>query len=81
VNAPLVRPAASISANAAEIKFFIGRWAMLALAISDTHGYVWGSAKGIEWKMYRRKSTSDNNDHITIRTMCSGETQTGTRVQ
>jgi hypothetical protein len=132
VNAPRVRPAVSISAAAAEIKFFIGRWAMLSLAISDTRGYVWGStspgiqingdgtyvwnqgagkpplkgnwiphakiegartgtevengiiikdAKGAEWKMYRRKSTSDNNDHITIRTMCSGETQTGTRVQ
>jgi hypothetical protein len=132
VNAPRVRPAASISADAAEIKFFTGRWAMLSLAISDTRGYVWGStspgiqingdhtyvwnqgagkpavkgtwvphakiqgartgtevedgiiikdAKGAEWKMYRRRSTSDNNDHITISTMCSRETQTGTRVQ
>jgi hypothetical protein len=132
VTAPRVRPAASISAAAAEIKFFNGRWAMLSLAISDTYGYVWGStspgiqingdgtyiwnqgagkppikgnwtphakiegartgtevengiiikdAKGAEWKMYRRKSTSDNKGHITIRTMCSGETQTGTRLQ
>ena len=132
VDGPRVRQAASISADAAEIKFFTGRWAMLSLAISDRYGYVWGStspgiqingdgtyiwnqgagkpsikgkwiphakiegaregtevengiiikdAKGVEWKMYRRKSTSDNNDHITIRTMCSGESQTGTRVQ
>lgn len=45
------------------------------------NGILLTDANGYEWKMYRRKSTSDNADHITIRMMCQGTTQIGTRVR
>lgn len=127
-NAMLIRPAAAISAEATEIKFFVGRWSMTTAGISSA-AIVWGQAAGIqinadgsyiwfqdagkspvkgkwsphakiegtrfgteaqngiiikdargaEWKMYRRKSTSDTADHITIEMMCQGLTQIGTR--
>ena len=45
------------------------------------NGIIIKDTKGAEWKMYRRKSTLDNDDHITIRLLCSGETQMGTRTR
>lgn len=45
------------------------------------NGIIIKDAKGAPWKMYRRKSTLDNDDHITIRLMCWGETKMGTRAQ
>ena len=129
-NFTLVRPAAAISADNAEIRFLNGKWSMTTVGISST-AIAWGKSAGIQinpdgtyiwyqdggrppvkgkwlahakiegarngtetvngiliydakgsaWKMYRRKSTRDNDDHITIRVMCSGETQMGTRAR
>ena len=45
------------------------------------NGIIITDAKGAQWKMYRRKSARDDDDHITIRVMCSGETQMGTRLR
>lgn len=45
------------------------------------NGIIIKDARGAEWKMYRRKSTLDNDDHITIRLLCSTETQMGTRTR
>jgi hypothetical protein len=45
------------------------------------NGIIIKDANGAQWKMYRRRSTSDNKDHITIRMMCQGLTQIGTRVR
>lgn len=45
------------------------------------NGIVIYDVKGHGWKMYRRKSTLDNEDHITIRMMCDGVTQMGARAQ
>jgi hypothetical protein len=45
------------------------------------NGIVIKDAKGTQWKMYRRKSTIDNADHVTIRSMCESLTQMGTRVR
>lgn len=133
-NATFVRPAATISADNAQIKFLVGKWSMTSVAVnSDASGtiaawgkssgiqinadgtYVWyqdggkppvkgkwtthakiegarygtetengiiiKDAKGTQWKVYRRKSTIDNADHITIRSMCESLTQMGTRVK
>lgn len=44
------------------------------------NGIMIKDAKGTQWKMYRRKSTIDNKDHITIRSMCESLTQMGTRI-
>ena len=132
-NAMFVRPAATISADNAEIKFLVGKWSMTSVAVNSnalgtiaawgkspgiqinadgtyvwfqdggkppvkgkwtTHAKIEGArygtetengiiikdAKGAQWKMYRRKSTIDNADHITIRSMCESLTQMGTRV-
>jgi hypothetical protein len=129
-NFTLVRPAAVISADNAEIKFLAGKWSMTTVGVSsaaiawskspgiqiNSDGtYIWyqdggkppvrgkwlphakiegaregtetvngiiiKDAMGAQWKMYRRKSTLDNNDHITIRLMCVGKTEMGTRAQ
>lgn len=139
-NAALARPEASISADAPEIKFLVGKWLMFTpsypttvvrgndiyreygtgaktppLVINADGAYVWyfdygkppvkgkwmthakiegarygtetengiiiEDPQGGEWKVYRRKSTLDNEDHITIRTMCSGQTIMGTRIR
>lgn len=45
------------------------------------NGIIIKDAKDTEWKVYRRKSTLDNDDHITIRLMCTGMTEMGTRVR
>jgi hypothetical protein len=44
------------------------------------NGILITDAAGAQWKMYRRRSTLDNDDHITIRMMCQGMTQIGTRL-
>lgn len=139
-NFTLVHPAATISADAPEIKFLTGKWAMFTpsyptavvrgndvyreygtgaksppLQINGDGTYIWyfdygkppvkgrwmphakiegarygtetangiiiNDSKGGPWKIYRRKSTIDNEDHITARTMCSGETVMGTRIR
>ena len=129
-NSMFVRPAATIAADNAEIKFFIGKWGMTTVGFSSA-AIAWGKSPGIQvngdgsyvwyqedgkplvrgkwlphakiegarfgtetqngiiitdaqsaqWKMYRRKSTRDSDDHITIQLMCSGETHMGTRVR
>ena len=43
------------------------------------NGIIIKDSAGNEWKMYRRRSTADNADHITIHMMCQGLTQIGTR--
>ncbi|HVE55331.1 MAG TPA: hypothetical protein VNB22_00780 [Pyrinomonadaceae bacterium] len=133
-NSMFVRPAATISADNAEIKFLVGKWSMTSVAVNGnasgtiaawgkspgiqinadgtyvwyqdggrppvkgkwtTHAKIEGArygtetengiiikdAKGAQWKMYRRKSTIDNFDHINIRSMCESLTQMGTRVK
>lgn len=129
-NSMFVRPAATIAADNAEIKFFAGKWAMTTVGISSgaiawgkspgiqingegtfvwyqenakppvkgkwlphakiegarfgtetQNGIIITDANGAQWKMYRRKSTRDDDDHITIQLMCSGETQMGTRLR
>jgi hypothetical protein len=66
---------------------FKGKWSPHAKIVGTRNGtetengIIIKDAKGAEWKMYRRKSTLDNDDHITIRLMCSGETQMGTRTR
>jgi hypothetical protein len=45
------------------------------------NGIIIKDTTGAEWKMYRRKSTLDNDDHITIRLLCVGRTQMGTRTR
>lgn len=45
------------------------------------NGILISDAKGYTWKIYRRRSTIDNDDHITAQLMCSGETKMGTRVR
>jgi hypothetical protein len=139
-NFTLVHPAATISADAPEIKFLTGAWLMFTpgypttvvrgnnvyreygtgaksppLQINGDGTYIWyfdygkppvkgrwmphakiegarygtetangiiiKDPKGGEWKVYQRKSTTDNEDHITARTMCSGETIMGTRIK
>ena len=129
-NSMFVRPAATIAADNAEIKFFVGKWGMTTVGLSSA-AIAWGKSPGIQingdgtyvwyqengklpvrgkwlphakiegarfgtetqngiiitdanraqWKMYRRKSTRDDDDHITIQLMCSGETQMGSRVR
>jgi hypothetical protein len=130
VNEPLVRPAATISADAPEIKFLVGRWGLTTVGLSSV-AVAWGKSPGVqingdgtyiwyqgegkapvrgkwaphakiesarngtetkdglivkdatggEWKVYRRKALTDNEDHITVERMCSGETKMGTRVR
>jgi hypothetical protein len=139
-NFTLVHPAATISADAPDIQFLTGKWAMFTssypttvvrgndiyreygtgaksppLQINGDGTYIWyfdygkppvkgrwmphakiegarngtetvngiiiRDSKGEAWKVYRRKSTIDNEDHITARTMCSGETIMGTRIR
>ena len=132
----LLKPAATIAANAPEIKFFVGKWDMTTVGIGpDTmiapRAVVWAKIGGIFieadgtyvwypgankapasgkwephakipntqfgtevldgilitdvsgqlWKMTRRISPYDKADHITIRLMCSGENEIGTRVK
>lgn len=133
-----VRPEATISANAPEIKFLVGKWVMFTpsypntvvrgdnvyreygmgakappLQINSNGTYVWyfdygkppvkgkwrtdarvegekyttaaevgiviKDPNGGEWKVFRRESTRDKEDHITAQTMCSGQTVIGTR--
>jgi hypothetical protein len=45
------------------------------------NGVIIKDPSGGLWKVYRRKSTSDNDDHITARTMCSAQTVIGTRIR
>lgn len=45
------------------------------------NGIIIKDAVGTQWKMYRRKSTIDNGDHVTIRSMCESLTQMGTRIR
>ena len=45
------------------------------------NGIIIKDAMGAQWKMYRRKSTLDNDDHITIRSMCESQTEMGTRAK
>lgn len=45
------------------------------------NGILIYDANGSGWKMYRRKSTLDNADHITIRMMCQGTTKMGSRAK
>jgi hypothetical protein len=129
-NSSLVRPAAAISADNAEIRFLTGKWLMTTVGLSSAAiawakspgiqvnndgSYLWyqdggkppvrgkwlphakiegaregtetvngiiiKDAMGAQWKMYRRKSTLDNDDHITIRSMCDSQTKMGTRAQ
>jgi hypothetical protein len=139
-NFTLVRPAAVISADAAEIKFLTGVWGMFTpsypttvvrgdtvsreygtgakappLQINGDGTYIWyfdygrppvkgrwaphakiegarygtetangiiiKDSRGGDWKVYQRKFTADNEDHITAHTMCSGQTVIGTRIR
>lgn len=51
------------------------------LGTETVNGVIIKDTKGGAWKVSRRKSTMDNEDHITARTMCSGETIMGTRIR
>lgn len=135
-----LHPAATISADALDIRFLFGRWVMFTpsypnttvrgdtvyreygmgakappLQINADGTYVWydeygkppvsgrwttdakiegakfntafvngvilKDSKGGLWKVYRWKPEGDNEDRITARTMCSGQTVTGTRIR
>lgn len=135
-----LRPEATISADAPEIKFLVGKWVMFTpsypttvvrgnnvyreygmgakappLQINADGTYVWyfdfgkppvkgkwrtdarvegekytaaaevgiviKDPSGGEWKVFRRQSTMDKEDHITAQTMCSGQTVIGTRIR
>jgi hypothetical protein len=135
-----LHPAATISADAGEIKFLFGAWKMFTpsypttvvsgntlyreygtgagappLRISADGTYVWydeygkppvtgrwatdakiegakyntafvdgviiKDSQGGLWKVYRWKPEGDNQDRITARTMCSGQTVIGTRIR
>jgi hypothetical protein len=62
-----------------------GRWSPHAkidgtrFGTETDNGIIIKDAAGNEWKMYRRRSKADKADHITIRMMCQGLTQIGTR--
>jgi hypothetical protein len=64
-----------------------GRWTSHAriegarFGTETENGVIIKDPTGGQWKVYRRKSTSDNEDHITARTMCSGQTIIGTRIR
>jgi hypothetical protein len=64
-----------------------GRWTSHAkiegarFGTETENGVIIKDPAGGLWKVYRRKSTSDNEDHITARTMCSAQTIIGTRIR